>query len=90
VGSAVGEGWLSFGSREIRKRKLHAADELDTKKRKCALAPWTKNLAPKIGASKGIWRGAAADPAKQRLWCTINSSDVVSSSEDDRHELVVS
>jgi hypothetical protein len=26
VGSAVGEGWLSFGSKEIRKRKLQSAD----------------------------------------------------------------
>jgi hypothetical protein len=26
VGSTIGEGWLSFGSKEIRKRKLQSAD----------------------------------------------------------------
>ena len=77
MGSAVGEGCLSFGSREIRKRKLQSADELDTKKRKCIGAMdeefGARNRSEEeFGASKGIWRGAVADPAKQRLRRTMD------------------
>jgi hypothetical protein len=87
VGSAVGEGWLSFWSKEISKRNLQSAD---MKTRNIGAMDQEFGARNRSEEEFRAGRGFGAGGSSKTMTSAYNGAGVVSSSENDGHELVVS